>query len=135
MMTLVLFKPDCVRRGLVGECLARFERRGFYVADIRVMHDQDATAELLGRHYAEHAGKSFYLPLMTMMLSGPLIACALGGQGVVAGARRLAGPYKEPIPGTIRGDFATSPMDNVVHTSEDDAVARREMEIWFPDWK
>jgi nucleoside-diphosphate kinase len=132
MLTLVLFKPDCVRRGLVGECLSRFERRGFYMAAIEVNRDHDKTMELLKRHYEEHADKPFFPTLMQMMLSRPLVACALGGRNVIAEARRLAGPFKEPIPGTIRGDFATSEMDNVIHTSADLDAAQRELAVWFP---
>lgn len=133
MLTLVLFKPDCVRRGLVGECLSRFERRGFYVVKIWVPGD-DQIERLLTRHYAEHRDKPFFEGLMQMMTAGPLIACVVGGGDVVAAARKIAGPYKDPIPGTIRGDFATSPMDNVIHTSEDIDAANREIEIWFPGY-
>jgi nucleoside-diphosphate kinase len=129
--TLVLFKPDCVRRGLVGECLARFERRGFPLLAAQVFFPHESLPRL-AEHYREHRDKPFYEALIGMMSAGPLVACALGGRDVIAEARRLVGPYREPVPGTIRGDFATSAMDNVVHTSEDEDAAWRELRLWFP---
>lgn len=134
--TLVLFKPDCVRRGLVGECLARFERRGFAIDAIAKHTPSQPTFrtlnDLLIDHYQEHVGKPYFAGLLDMMTSGELVALSLKGEDVVAAARKMAGPYKDPIPGTIRGDFATSPMQNLVHTSEDAEAARRELSIWFP---
>lgn len=135
MPTLILFKPDCVRRGLVGECLARFERRGFRAIALRVFNPKapnDRLNERLWEHYREHQGKPYFRSLLTMMADGPLTACALEGDNVIAEARRILGPYREPIPGTIRGDFATSEMDNVVHASDGLTMAAHELTIWFP---
>ncbi len=131
MLTLVLFKPDCVRRGLIGECLSRFERRGFRVAAIKVAEPIELN-NLLHKHYQEHIGKPHFEPLMAMMSSGVIVACVLKGNGVVAQTRAIVGPYNDPVPGTIRGDFATSAVDNLVHTSDSTAAADREIEIWFP---
>jgi nucleoside-diphosphate kinase len=133
MLTLILFKPDCVRRGLVGECLSRFERRGFQIAAIRRFYPGQVEAKLL-LHYAEHADKPYFGDLFAMMTSGPIVACAVIGEDAINAARRIAGPYREPIPGTIRGDFATSQLDNVVHTSDGPESADREVDIWFPDF-
>jgi nucleoside-diphosphate kinase len=130
--TLIIFKPDCVRRGLVGECLARFERRGFTIRALAVLDPVEA-GDRLRAHYAEHEGKPYYNLLLRMMMSGSLVTCALNGSDVVVEARRLAGPYQDPIPGTIRGDYATGVMYNVIHTSADDEAAAREVAIWFPD--
>jgi nucleoside-diphosphate kinase len=131
--TLVIFKPDCVRRGLVGECLARFERRGFAIGAIQRPGSPEWVATRLMEHYDEHLDRPYYDGLIRMMTSGPLVTCILTGPDVVRQARNLAGPYKDPIPGTIRGDYATGPMFNVIHTSADEAAAVRELSIWFSD--
>src|SRR5580698_8376244 len=100
--TLVLVKPDGVRRGLTGEVLRRIEAKGYRLVQLRLV---EATPELLGAHYAEHAGKPFYAPLVEFMLSGPVVAAVVEGQRVIEGFRALAGTT-EPTgaaPGTIRG--------------------------------
>jgi nucleoside-diphosphate kinase len=129
MFVLILFKPDCVRRGLVGECLARFERRGLAIHSIDVRRPSVARLE---EHYREHRGKDYFPQLVAMMREGPLIACALEGDDfAIETARALLGEFKSPAPGTIRGDYQTGPMYNLVHASSNMAAARREVALWF----
>ena len=134
--TLVLVKPDGVRRGLVGEVLRRIEAKGYLLvrAELRT-----ATDEVLSQHYAEHVGKDFYAPLVEFMESGPLLAVVIEGKRVIEGFRSLAGKTDGTLaaPGTIRGDFARSwggeVMQNIVHGSDSPESAAREIGIWFPD--
>jgi nucleoside-diphosphate kinase len=134
--TLVLVKPDGVRRGLSGEVLRRIEAKGYTLAAVEL---KSATPELLAEHYAEHAGKPFYGPLVEFMLSGPVLAVVAEGQGVVAGFRSLAGATNptEAAPGTIRGDLARDwglkVQQNLVHGSDSVASAEREIALWFPN--
>lgn len=133
--TLVLIKPDGVRRGLVGEVLRRVEAKGYRIValDMRV-----PDTDLLSEHYAEHAGKDFFGPLVEFMSSGPVVAAVVEGEQVVTGFRSLAGatdPTTAP-PGTIRGDLGRDwgiPVtQNVVHGSDSVASAEREITLWFP---
>ena len=133
--TLVLVKPDGVARGLCGQILARIEGKGYAIAaiDLRV-----PTVELLARHYAEHAGKPFYGPLVEFMSSGPVLAIVAEGQRVIEGFRALAGatdPTAAP-PGTIRGDlgrdWGLKVQQNLVHGSDSPESAAREIGLWFP---
>lgn len=134
--TLVLVKPDGVRRGLSGEVLRRIEAKGYTLAAVEL---KSATPELLAEHYAEHAGKPFYGPLVEFMLSGPVLAVVAEGQGVIAGFRSLAGATNptEAAPGTIRGDLARDwglkVQQNLVHGSDSAASAEREIGLWFPN--
>ncbi len=134
--TLVLVKPDGVRRGLSGEVLRRIEAKGYTLAAVEL---KSATPELLAEHYAEHAGKPFYGPLVEFMLSGPVLAVVAEGQGVIAGFRSLAGATNptEAAPGTIRGDLARDwglkVQQNLVHGSDSVASAEREIGLWFPN--
>jgi nucleoside-diphosphate kinase len=130
--TLVLIKPDAVRRGLIAEILARFERRGFRLRGMRLMQLDRATAE---RHYAEHAERPFFGDLVSFITGGPLVALALEGNGAVSVVRTMMGATKpvESAPGTIRGDLALELEENVVHGSDSPASAARELEIFFPD--
>jgi nucleoside-diphosphate kinase len=133
--TLVLVKPDGVRRGLVGEVLRRIETKGYRLValDLRV-----ADADLLTEHYAEHAGKPFLPGLVAFMSSGPVVAVVVEGQGVVEGFRSLAGATNptKAAPGSIRGDLArdwgTAVIENVVHGSDAPESAAREIALWFP---
>ncbi|AEG43947.1 nucleoside-diphosphate kinase [Isoptericola variabilis] len=133
--TLVLVKPDGVRRGLSGEVLRRIEAKGYTLAAVEL---KSATPELLAEHYAEHAGKPFYGPLVEFMLSGPILAVVAEGQGVIAGFRSLAGATNptEAAPGTIRGDLARDwglkVQQNLVHGSDSVESAEREIALWFP---
>ncbi len=130
--TLVLIKPDAVRRGLIGEILTRFERKGLTV-DALVLRTMDA--ELADRHYAEHVAKPFYPPLKEFMTSGPLIAAILSGDEAIEVVRTLVGATdgRKAAAGTIRGDFSLSNKENLVHASDSTDSAKREIALWFPD--
>ncbi|MBF9132377.1 nucleoside-diphosphate kinase [Plantactinospora sp. S1510] len=130
--TLVLVKPDGVRRRLVSEILGRFERKGLGI-DAMVLRRMDD--RLADQHYTEHLAEPFYPGLRAFMTSGPLIALVLSGDGVVRMVREMVGATdgRRAAPGTIRGDFATSGRENLVHASDSAENARREIAIWFPD--
>jgi nucleoside-diphosphate kinase len=132
--TLILVKPDGVRRGLAGEVIRRVEAKGYRLAalDLRV-----PTAELLAAHYAEHEGKPFYQPLVDFMMSGPVVAIIAEGERVIAGFRSLAGATDPTaaLPGTIRGDlgrdWGLAVQQNLVHGSDSPESAAREIALWF----
>jgi nucleoside-diphosphate kinase len=132
--TLVLVKPDGVKRNLIGEIIARCERKGYKVIDLKLT---EPSRELLAQHYAEHEGKSFYEPLLEFMSSGPVVAIALEGNRVIEGFRSLAGTTDPTTaaPGTIRGDlgrdWGTTVVQNLVHGSDSKESAERELAIWF----
>jgi nucleoside-diphosphate kinase len=133
--TLVLVKPDGVSRGLVGEVLRRVEAKGYTLVALDL---RTAGRELLVRHYAEHAGKPFFDPLVSFMSSGPVVAAVVEGERSIAAFRSLAGAT-DPVlaaPGTIRGDlgrdWGTSVQQNIVHGSDSPESAEREIGIWFP---
>jgi nucleoside-diphosphate kinase len=130
--TLVLIKPDALRRGLVGEILGRFERKGL-VVDAMVLREMDA--DLADRHYAEHVEKAFYPPLKAFMTSGALVALILSGDGAVDVVRTLVGATdgRKAAAGTIRGDFSLSNRENLVHASDSPDSAKRELALWFPE--
>jgi nucleoside-diphosphate kinase len=130
--TLVLVKPDGVRRGLCGEILARLETRGYELRGARLMR---VTKALARRHYAEHQGKPFFSDLVDFITSGPVLALAVRGEDAIGGVRTLMGATnpKDAAPGTIRGDLATLLQENVVHGSDSRASARRELRLFFPD--
>jgi len=130
--TLVLIKPDGVRRGLAGEVLSRIERKGLRVVamDMRVVGK-----DLAETHYAEHAEKPFYGSLVEFITSGPLVAMVVEGPRAIEAFRALAGAT-DPVkatPGTIRGDYALEVQDNIVHGSDSPDSAGREIKIFFPD--
>lgn len=131
---MILVKPDGVRRGLVGEVIARIERKGYSISALKMMKADRATLE---RHYAEHAGKPFFEPLVEFMLSGPIVAMIAEGNRVIEGFRSLAGATDPTVaaPGTIRGDLArdegTKVVQNIVHGSDSVESAEREIEIFF----
>lgn len=132
--TLILVKPDGVRRNLVGEVVARVERKGYSISALKMLH---ADRALLEAHYAEHQGKPFYEPLLEFMMSGPVVAMIAEGQRVIEGFRSLAGATDPTVaaPGTIRGDLArdqgTKVVQNIVHGSDSSESAEREISIWF----
>jgi nucleoside-diphosphate kinase len=126
--TLILVKPDAVKRGLVGAILARFERRGLEIIGLKLFCPWRA---LLEDHYDEHRDRPFFYELIDMMSEGPLVACVVGGEGAVETARALLGDFRSPVPGTIRGDWQTAPMYNVAHASADPEAAAREIPLWF----
>ena len=132
--TLVLIKPDGVRRNLIGEIISRCEQKGYVIAELKKL---SPTRELLAQHYAEHEGKVFYEPLMEFMLSGDIVAIRLEGNRVIEGFRALAGPTDPTTaaPGTIRGDlgrdWGTKVVQNLVHGSDSAESAARELALWF----
>jgi nucleoside-diphosphate kinase len=130
--TLVLLKPDAVRRGLVGEILSRFEHKGL---TIEALEHQTITAEQADRHYADHVEKDFYPPLRDFVTSGPLLALVLQGDQAIDVVRTLNGATdgRQAAPGTIRGDYSLSNRENLVHGSDSPESAARELAIWFPD--
>ena len=130
--TLVLVKPDAVRRGLAGEILARFERRGLVVRAARLVR---VSRDLAERHYAEHAEKPFFGELVEFITSGDTLALVLEGEGAIAVVRTTMGATNpaQAAPGTIRGELALSMPDNLVHGSDAPETAEREIALWFGD--
>ncbi len=130
--TLVLIKPDAVRRGLVGEILRRFERRGLAI-DAMVQRTMDG--RLADAHYAQHLEKPFYPPLKDFMTSGPLVALILAGDEAIEVVRTMVGATdaRKAAAGTVRGDLALSNRENLVHASDSPDSARREIGLWFPE--
>ncbi|MFC4614029.1 nucleoside-diphosphate kinase [Cellulomonas algicola] len=133
--TLVLVKPDGVRRGLVGEILRRIEAKGYTLVAVEL---READEALLAEHYAEHAGKPFLEPLVEFMRSGPVLAAVVEGHRVIEGFRSLAGATDPTVaaPGTIRGDLSRDwgfkVIQNLVHGSDGEESAAREIALWFP---
>lgn len=131
--TLVLIKPDGVQRGLVGEVIARIERKGLTLAALEF---RTVTEEIAGEHYAEHAERPFYGSLLEFITSGPIVAAVVEGPRAIAAFRQLAGgtdPVEKATPGTIRGDFALETQFNIVHGSDSPESAAREIGLWFPE--
>ena len=130
--TLVLLKPDAVRRGLVGEILRRFEAKGLTIV---AMDQRTIDPELADLHYAEHVERDFYPPLREFVTSGPLVAAVLEGDQAVEVVRLLNGATDARVaaPGTIRGDLALSNRENLVHGSDSPESAEREIKVFFPD--
>ena len=132
--TFVMVKPDGVQRGLIGEVLSRFEKRGIKVCAIKMMK---IPKELAERHYGEHKGKSFYDSLVSFITSGPVVCMVLEGDNAVTVVRAMMGktnPQDAPI-GTIRGDLAMHMSKNVVHGSDSSESAKREIELFFSDYE
>ena len=132
--TLILVKPDGVRRGLVGEVVSRIEKKGYVISSMRMLN---AERSMLEKLYAEHNGKPFYEPLLEFMMSGPIVALIAEGERVIEGFRSLAGVTDPTVaaPGTIRGDLArqqsTKVVQNIVHGSDSVESAEREISIFF----
>lgn len=129
--TLILVKPDGVRRGLIGEVIGRIERKGFTLEALELRTLDRATAE---QHYAEHTERPFFGELVDFITSAPLVAMCVSGENAVAGMRQIMGATNpiEAAPGSIRGDFATVIGENIVHGSDSPESAARELEIFFP---
>lgn len=130
--TLVLVKPDGVRKHICGEIISRFERKGLAVHAIKMIN---VSEELAKKHYAEHAGKGFFQSLIDFITSGPVLAMVIEGNNAVAAVRQLNGAT-DPLkanPGTIRGDFGTCIDENIVHASDAPETAAREVALWFPE--
>jgi nucleoside-diphosphate kinase len=130
--TLILIKPDAFERALTGEILARFERKGLRIVALRLLTADEDTAN---RHYAEHSEKPFFGELVSFITGGPLVAAILEGHEAVAAARQLIGATNpvEAATGSMRGDFGLEVTFNLVHGSDSDKSAEREIEIWFPE--
>jgi nucleoside-diphosphate kinase len=130
--TLVLVKPDGVRRGLSGEIVARCERRGLDLRGARLLR---ITKMLAQQHYAEHRGKPFFGELVDFITSGPVLALAVRGEAAIVVVRTMMGATNptNAAPGTIRGDYATLLGENIVHGSDSRASAKRELALFFPD--
>ncbi|MCH7231963.1 nucleoside-diphosphate kinase [Glycomyces sp. L485] len=128
--TLVLIKPDAVERGLIGEVLARLERKGLRIErmELRTMD-----AQLSDAHYAEHVGRPYYEGLKSFMTSGPLVALVASGDEAIPVVRTLAGATdgRKAEAGTIRGDFSLSNQKNLIHASDSEESAKREIDLWF----
>jgi nucleoside-diphosphate kinase len=129
--TLVLLKPDAVRRGLVGDILSRFEAKGLSIVALEMRTIDAAMAD---QHYAEHVGKDFYPPLRDFVTSGPLLAAVLEGDQAIDVVRAINGATdgRTAAPGTIRGDLSLSNRENLVHGSDSAESAEREIRNWFP---
>ena len=130
--TLILVKPDAFARGLTGEIIARFERKGLTLVALKHLTTSRETAET---HYAEHAERPFFGELVDFITSAPLVALILEGQDAIKAARQLIGATNplEATPGSIRGDFAIEVGTNMVHGSDSPESAEREIGIWFPE--
>ena len=130
--TLVLVKPDGVRRGIAGEIVARLERRGFELRGARLLKIPRALAQ---EHYAEHKGKPFFGDLVSFISSGPVLALAVRGESAISTVRTMMGATNplDSAPGTIRGDFALELSENIVHGSDSKKSAKRELGLFFPD--
>jgi len=130
--TLVLIKPDGVERRLIGEIIARIERKGLTIVALELRHIDE---ELASQHYAEHEGKPFFASLLQFITSGPTVAAIVEGPRAIAAVRQLAGgtdPVERATPGTIRGDFGLETQFNLVHGSDSADSAKREIALWFP---
>ena len=130
--TLILIKPDAFERGLTGEALARFERKGLRIVALRQLEIEE---EFAAQHYEEHTEKPFFGELVRFITRGPLVAAVLEGQDAITAARQIIGATNplEAAPGSIRGDFALEVTFNLVHGSDSAASAEREIGLWFGD--
>jgi nucleoside-diphosphate kinase len=129
--TLVLIKPDAVRRGLVGEILARYERKGLTIV---AMDQRVVDPTLADAHYVEHVEKPFYPGLREFITGGSTVAMVLAGDAAIDVVRAMNGltDGRKAAPGTVRGDFALSTSENLVHASDSAEAAQREIALWFP---
>ncbi|MCW2812944.1 MAG: nucleoside diphosphate kinase [Nocardioides sp.] len=129
--TLVLLKPDTVRRGLVGQVLSRFEAKGLIIV---AMEHRTIDGAMADQHYAEHVERDFYPPLRAFATSGPLVALVLEGDEAIEVVRATNGATdgRKAAPGTIRGDLSLSNRENLVHASDSPESAEREIALWFP---
>jgi nucleoside-diphosphate kinase len=129
--TLVLIKPDAVRRGLIGNVLSRFEAKGLTIVALEMRTIDAAQAD---EHYAEHVDRDFYPPLRAFVTSGPMLAAVLEGDEAIEVVRAINGATdgRKAAPGTIRGDLSLSNRENLVHGSDSTESAEREIKLWFP---
>lgn len=128
--TFIMIKSDGVKRGLMGEIIGRIEKKGFKITRAKLFRP---SRELLEEHYAEHKGKSFFEELVNYILEGPVMAMEVEGESAIEVLRLMIG-HKDPkvaMPGTIRGDFANSLTENIIHGSDSVISAERELNLWF----
>lgn len=132
--TLVLIKPDGVRRQLCGEILSRYECKGLVIKAMKLL---EASKELAEEHYVEHKGKPFFGELVDFITSGPVLAFVLAGENAIVSVRAINGATNpvDAAPGSIRGDYALTMDSNVVHASDSVESASREIHLWFPEYK
>ncbi|WP_026486874.1 nucleoside-diphosphate kinase [Caldanaerobius polysaccharolyticus] len=130
--TFAMIKPDGVRRGLVGEIIKRYEQKGLRIVAAKLIQADRETAE---QHYSELKSRSFFNELIDYITSGPMMVMILEGENAIKMVRMINGPthIEEALPGTIRGDFATSTAHNIVHGSDSYENAQREIKLWFPE--
>ncbi|MDA8744137.1 nucleoside-diphosphate kinase [Rubripirellula amarantea] len=130
--SLVLLKPDCVQRGLMGKVISRFEEKGLAIIAMKMIH---VTPELSAKHYAEHAEKPFYPSLESFITSAPVLAMAIEGLEAITVIRDMLGATNglKAAPGTIRGDFSSSRQMNLVHASDSEESAKRELDLYFSE--
>lgn len=130
--TLILLKPDCVQRRLIGEVLSRFEAKGLQIVAMKLLQ---VTPELARKHYAEHVEKPFYPSLESFITSAPVVAIALEGLEAIEVVRTMLGATSglKAAPGTLRGDYSSSRQMNLVHASDGEEAAKRELELYFRD--
>ncbi|MEO9590191.1 nucleoside-diphosphate kinase [Rhodopirellula bahusiensis] len=128
--TLVLLKPDCVQRRLIGDVLSRFEAKGLHIVAMKLLQ---VTPELSKQHYAEHVEKPFYSSLEEFITSAPVVAIALEGLEVIRVVRDMLGATNglQAAPGTLRGDYSSSRQMNLVHASDSEESAKRELDLYF----
>ncbi|WP_077621733.1 nucleoside-diphosphate kinase [Sediminibacillus massiliensis] len=130
--TFLMIKPDGVQRNLAGEIMARFEKKGYKLVGAKLMQ---ITEELAEQHYGEHKGKPFYEELVAFITSGPVFAMVWEGENVIAVARQMMGKTnpQEALPGTIRGDYGVTVGKNVIHGSDSEKSAQREISLFFEE--
>jgi nucleoside-diphosphate kinase len=130
--TLVVLKPDALQRGIAGELIGRFEKRGLRIAALRLLRVERAMAE---KHYEVHKGKFFYDDLVRTITASPVVAIVLEGPNAIAVVRAMVGSTRphEASPGTIRGDYALVGLRNLIHASDAPETAVSEIKLWFPD--
>ena len=128
--TFVMIKPDGVRRGLVGECLRRFEQRGLKLVELKLLTPSRGLAE---NHYGAHRDKPFFAGVVDFIISGPVVAMVLEGESAIAAVRQMVGATRplEAAPGSIRGDYALEVGENIVHASDGTETATAEIQLWF----
>ncbi|MCF6134336.1 nucleoside-diphosphate kinase [Thermoactinomyces vulgaris] len=128
--TFIMVKPDGVQRGLIGEIVSRFERKGYQLVGAKLM---TVSRELAEQHYIEHKEKPFFGELVDFITSGPVFAMVWQGNGIIAAARQMMGKTNpsEALPGTIRGDYGVNVAMNIVHGSDSPESAEREIALWF----
>jgi len=128
--SLIILKPEVLARGLAGEIMARFERRGIVIERLQLQHLSDALAQT---HYQEHRDKPFFGALVAYITSGPVVVMVCAGEGVIGIIRQMVGPTNPAVapPGTIRGDYATTIAENIIHASDGPESAAREIALFF----